>query len=109
MEFGIEPQRSLQNNIKMNKHEELRDRNLKLSGASSGESPIMKEEFSDMIRSLTPQQVTGNALTAGFRIDWQGYNTDDPMTREERVDVSPAGTEGIFIDLESPENDCEKA
>ncbi|HVO66776.1 MAG TPA: hypothetical protein VMT12_09860 [Syntrophales bacterium] len=36
-----------------------------------------------------------------FKIDWQGYNTDDPKTREERVDVSPAGTEGIFIDPEA--------
>lgn len=35
-----------------------------------------------------------------FSIDWQGYNTNDPKKREERVDVSPAGTEGIFIDLE---------
>ncbi len=33
-----------------------------------------------------------------FRIDWQGYNTEDALAREERVDVSPAGTEGIFID-----------
>jgi len=40
-----------------------------------------------------------------FRIDWQGYNTDDLKKREERVDVSPAGTEGIFIDIES--HDCE--
>ncbi|MGZ3578936.1 MAG: hypothetical protein ACXU9G_01950 [Syntrophales bacterium] len=40
-----------------------------------------------------------------FRIDWQGYNTDDLKKREERVDVSPAGTEGIFIDMESHE--CE--
>ena len=99
------PRRSPQNNIKMNNHEELRDRNLKLSG----ESPILKEESSNMISSLTPQQAAGNALAAGFRIDRQGYNTDDPRTREERVDVSPAGTEGIFIDLESPENDREKA
>ncbi|HYA12719.1 MAG TPA: hypothetical protein VEF33_00100 [Syntrophales bacterium] len=36
-----------------------------------------------------------------FGIDWQGHNTDDPKTREERVDVSPAGTEGIFIDPEA--------
>ena len=36
-----------------------------------------------------------------FRIDWQAYNTDDPTLREERIDVSPAGTEGIFIDPES--------
>lgn len=43
-----------------------------------------------------------------FRIDWQGYNTDDPGRREEWVDVSPAGTEGIFIDVESPEFDGEK-
>ncbi len=105
----MKPRCSPQNTIKMNHHEELRDRNLKLSGASSGDSPILKEEFSNMICSLTPQQATGNSLAAGFRIDWQGYNTDDPRTREERVDVSPAGTEGIFIDLESPENDCEKA
>jgi hypothetical protein len=43
-----------------------------------------------------------------FRIDWQGYDTDDPGRSEERVDVSPAGTEGIFIDVESPEFDGEK-
>jgi len=43
-----------------------------------------------------------------FRIDWQGYNTDNPKIREERVDVSPAGTEGIFIDAESSESDYEK-
>lgn len=36
-----------------------------------------------------------------FRIDWQGYNADDPAEREERTDVSPAGTEGIFIDPEA--------
>jgi len=36
-----------------------------------------------------------------FRIDWQGYNADDPTIREERIDVSPAGTEGIFIDPEA--------
>jgi len=40
-----------------------------------------------------------------FRIDWQGYNTDDLKKREERVDVSPAGTEGIFIDVDSHECD----
>lgn len=39
-----------------------------------------------------------------FRIDWQGYNTDNPKKREERVDVSPAGTEGIFLEEENPEN-----
>jgi hypothetical protein len=43
-----------------------------------------------------------------FRIDWQGYNTDDQRKREERVDVSPAGTEGIFIDAEPAENDNEE-
>ena len=43
-----------------------------------------------------------------FRIDWQGYNTDDLQKREERVDVSPAGTEGLFIDLESREYDGEE-
>lgn len=67
----MEPRCSPQNTLKMNRQEELRDRN--------------------------------------FRIDWQGYNTDDPRAREERVDVSPAGTEGIFIDVESPEIDCEKS
>jgi hypothetical protein len=36
-----------------------------------------------------------------FRIDWLGYNADDPKKREERTDVSPAGTEGIFIDPEA--------
>ena len=104
----MEPRCSPQNTLKINHQEELRDRNLKLSEASSGESPIIEEEFSNMTRSLNPQQVTGNELAAGFRIDWQGYDTDDPKTREERVDVSPAGTEGIFIDVESPEIDCEK-
>ena len=43
-----------------------------------------------------------------FRIDWQGYNTDDPQKRDERVDVSPAGTEGIFIEGESPEHNNEE-
>jgi len=35
-----------------------------------------------------------------FRIDRHGYDTDDPAAMEGRVDVSPAGTEGIFIDTE---------
>jgi hypothetical protein len=43
-----------------------------------------------------------------FGIDWQGYNIDDQRKREERVDVSPAGTEGIFIDIEPPECDSEE-
>ncbi|HET6460392.1 MAG TPA: hypothetical protein VFG29_06355 [Syntrophales bacterium] len=43
-----------------------------------------------------------------FRIDRHGYDTDDPLAREERVDVSPAGTEGIFIDIEQPHCDGEK-
>jgi hypothetical protein len=43
-----------------------------------------------------------------FRIDRHGYDTDDPGAREGRVDVSPAGTEGIFIDTERPEYDGEK-
>ena len=42
-----------------------------------------------------------------FRIDRQGYNTDEQKKREERVDVSPAGTEGIFIDAEPLEHDNE--
>ena len=65
----MKPQSNPQNSLKMNRQEDLRDRN--------------------------------------FRIDRQGYDTDDPRIREERVDVSPAGTEGIFIDVESPETDCE--
>lgn len=104
----MEPLSSPQDTLKINRQEDPRDRKLKLSEISPGESLILKKEFSDMIRSLTPQQVMENELAAGFRIDWQGYNTDDPRTREERVDVSPAGTEGIFIDVESPEIDCEK-
>jgi hypothetical protein len=40
---------------------------LKLSGASSGESSIPKEEILNIIRSLTPRQAAGNALAAGFR------------------------------------------
>lgn len=43
-----------------------------------------------------------------FRIDRSGYDTDDLLEREERVDVSPAGTEGIFIDTEHPGCDGEK-
>ena len=43
-----------------------------------------------------------------FRIDGHGYDTDNPGAREERVDVSPAGTEGIFIDMELPECDGEE-
>jgi hypothetical protein len=43
-----------------------------------------------------------------FRIDRCGYDTDDPGAREERVDVSPAGTEGIFIDTEHPGCDGEE-
>jgi hypothetical protein len=43
-----------------------------------------------------------------FMIDRRGYDTDDPVVREERVDVSPAGTEGIFIDTELPECNGEK-
>lgn len=39
-----------------------------------------------------------------FRIDWQGYDTDDPRKKEERVDVSPAGTEGIFIEVTNTES-----
>lgn len=42
-----------------------------------------------------------------FRIDRQEHSTDDLRRREERVDVSPVGTEGIFIDAESPECDTE--
>ncbi len=43
-----------------------------------------------------------------FRIDWQGYDSDDLKKSEERIDVSPAGTEGIFIDTESPDFDSEE-
>ena len=51
------------------------------------------------------QKIHGNG---NFRIDRRGYDTDDPVAREERVDVSPTGTEGIFIDTERPESDGEK-
>ncbi len=44
---------------------------------------------------------------SNFRIDRRGYDTDDPLVREERVDVSPAGTEGIFIDTDSPDSNAE--
>ena len=42
------------------------DLELKLSGASSGESSIPKEGILNIIRSLTPRQAAGNALAAGF-------------------------------------------
>jgi hypothetical protein len=42
---------------------------LKLSGASSGESPIPKEGILNMVRSLTPQQAARNALAAEFTSD----------------------------------------
>jgi len=51
------------------------------------------------------QKIHGNG---NFRIDRRGYDTDDTVAREERVDVSPAGTEGIFIDTERPESDGKK-
>jgi hypothetical protein len=38
-----------------------------------------------------------------FRIDRQGYDTDDTGKKMERVDVSPFGTEGIFIDIDVSE------
>jgi hypothetical protein len=40
-----------------------------------------------------------------FRIDHQGYNTEDAKKKAERVDVSPSGTEGIFIDVDLLEKD----
>jgi hypothetical protein len=48
---------------------------LKLSGASSGESSIPKEGILSMIRSLTPQQAARNALAAEFNylIQQQGH------------------------------------
>jgi hypothetical protein len=39
---------------------------LKLSAVNCGESPILKEKIMFPIRSLTPQEATGNALAAGF-------------------------------------------
>jgi hypothetical protein len=45
----------------------------------------------------------------GFlRIDRQGYNTEDASKKTERVDVSPFGTEGIFIDADPPAREGEK-
>ena len=44
-----------------------------------------------------------------FGIDRQGYDTDDTGKKMERVDVSPFGTEGIFIDVDlSERNDEDK-
>lgn len=40
-----------------------------------------------------------------FQIDRQGYDTEDANKKRERVDVSPSGTEGIFIDIDLPEED----
>jgi hypothetical protein len=42
-----------------------------------------------------------------FRIDRQGYDTEDKKKKLERVDASPVGTEGIFIDTDLPEGDDE--
>jgi hypothetical protein len=43
-----------------------------------------------------------------FKIDTQEYDTNDIKKKLERVDVSPFGTEGIFIDVELPERNDEK-
>ena len=43
-----------------------------------------------------------------FRIDRQGYDTEDTSKKTERVDVSPFGTEGIFIDADPPAREGEK-
>jgi len=44
-----------------------------------------------------------------YRIDSQGCDTDDTGKKKERVDVSPFGTEGIFIDVDlSERNDEDK-
>ena len=40
-----------------------------------------------------------------FQIDRQGYDAEDANKKRERVDVSPSGTEGIFIDIDLPEED----
>ncbi len=40
---------------------------LKLSGASSGESSIPREGILNILRSLTPRHAVGNALAAGFK------------------------------------------
>ncbi len=45
----------------------LRVAGLKLSAASRGESLILKEREQLRMRSLTPQQATGNALATGFK------------------------------------------
>jgi hypothetical protein len=42
-----------------------------------------------------------------FRIDRQGYDTEDTKKKAERVDVSPFGTEGIFIDIDLPKKEVE--
>lgn len=43
-----------------------------------------------------------------FGIDRQGYDTEDVDKKTERADVSPFGTEGIFIDVDIPERIEEK-
>jgi len=42
------------------------------------------------------------------KIDTEGSVTNDIKKKLERVDVSPFGTEGIFIDVELPERNDEK-
>ncbi|MEI8172756.1 MAG: hypothetical protein WCH07_04630 [Deltaproteobacteria bacterium] len=39
------------------------------------------------------------------RLDRQGHDTEDARKKTERVDESPFGTEGIFIDADLPEKD----
>lgn len=39
------------------------------------------------------------------RLDRQEHGTEDAGKRAERVDESPFGTEGIFIDADVPEKD----
>jgi hypothetical protein len=51
---------------------------------------------------MRPRAVQKDGL---FRIDRQGYDTEDTKKKTERVDVSPFGTEGIFIDIDPPEKD----
>lgn len=43
-----------------------------------------------------------------FKVVRQGYDTDDTRKKMERVDESPFGTEGIFIDVDLSEGDDEK-
>jgi hypothetical protein len=59
------------------------------------------------LRNMSEMDSQEGTKHTNFRIDKQEHKIDDITRREEWVDVSPSGTEGIFIDVESPECDGE--